>query len=303
MEQTDENNVLNASQLVKILNDEGIPAERKGIYADVDTLIEAGVDIVRTPQGYYIGSRLFEMPELKLLADAVGASKFISDKKSKELLQKLESLTSASLAKQLSRQVVVPDRVKTDNDKIFYTIDTIYQCIEDNRQMIFQYEQWNIDKTKSLRHDGEKYQVSPSFLLRNDENYYLVAFDEKSGEIRHYRVDKIVKAVESELVRGGIEQRENLNVEEYAKKHISMFAGEESFVTIKCNKGLVGVLLDKFGTEIAIRQEDEENIRARISVAVSPQFFGWLTGVKATIIAPENAMEAYRKYLNDILSM
>lgn len=302
LEQTDENHPMNATEIITALKEKGIPAERKGIYKDISTLQEADVDIIKNDKGYYIGSRTFELPELKLLVDAVGASKFISEKKSKELLDKIGTLTSGEQAKQLSRQVVVPDRVKTDNEKIFYTIDVIYQCIDENKKMSFQYEEWGTDKKKVLRRDGAKYMVSPAFLIRNDENYYLVAFDDSSSEIRHYRVDKIVSAKMEEVDRDGIEERKNLVPQEYAKNHVSMFAGQETTVTLKCPKKLCGVLLDKFGTDISIR-EDGEFIRARIPVAVSPQFFGWAVGIGATITAPEAAAEAYKEHLQSILDL
>lgn len=303
MEKSDEAHQLNSTQLIELLGENGIPAERKSIYKDVSTLQEAGVDIIKGENGYYVGSRVFELAELKLLVDAVSASKFISEKKSRELLSKIEALTSEGMGKSLSRHVVVPDRVKTDNEKIFYSIDVIYQCIDDNRQMQFQYEEWTLDKKKSLRKDGAFYRVSPAFLIRNDENYYLVAYDELSMSIRHYRVDKIVNASELEAVRGGRQERSLLAPEEYAKKHVGMYAGEKKTVTLLCEKYLVGVLLDKFGTDITLREDKEKDmIRARISVEVSPQFYGWISGVGAVIVAPEAERDNYRSYLNGLIN-
>ena len=304
MEQSDEENPLNATKLVKLLEEEGISAERKTIYKDIETLIEAGIDVVKSSRGYYVGSRAFELAELKLLVDAVSASKFISDKKSKALEKKIESLASKTDAKQLSRQVIVPDRVKTENEKIFYSIDNIYQAIDLDKQLSFQYEDWTIEKKKQLRHGGERYFVSPAFLIRNDENYYLVAYDEKIKEIRHYRVDKIVSSRVEDIDRGGLDQRRALVPEEYAKKHVGMYRvddKEDTVVTVEIKKELIGVLLDRFGTDISIRDMEGGKLRARLPISVSPQFYGWLVGIGATIVAPAEEMEKFREYLENLL--
>ncbi len=300
---SDEAHPINAMQMARLLAEEGISAERKAIYKDMEILQDAGIDLIKGDGGYYIGSRTFELSELKLLVDAVGASKFISEAKSRELIKKISSLASENEARQLARQVVVPDRDTGENNRIFYAIDVIYQCIDEDRQMSFSYEEWNIKKEKVLRHGGERYLVSPAFLLRNNENYYLVAYDEKAEDIRHYRVDKIVQARTEEEVRGGAEKRKALNPSEYAASHVSMFAGKEKIVTISCKSYLVGALLDKFGEEISIRPDPDkaECIRARIPIAVSPQLYGWLTGIQAVIVAPADEKVKFREYLREML--
>ena len=286
MEESDENHQINAIEMTRRLEARGIPAERKTVYKDMDTLIEAGVDIVRGDKGYYIASRTFELPELKLLVDAVGASKFISQKKTKELVEKITGLASIDEAEQLTRQVVVPDKPKTGNEKIFYTIDVIYQCLDNDRKMTFKYQEWTLNKEMIPRHGGKTYTVSPAFLLRNDENYYMVAFDEDSEEIRHYRVDKLTAAAEKDEERSAKDIIKALNPQDYAKQHISMFAGDERTITIRFKAHLIGVVIDKFGTDIDVRP-DGDYVKGRISVAVSPQLYGWLVGIGATICFPE----------------
>ena len=144
---------------------------------------------------------------------------------------------------------------------------------------------------------------SPAFLLRNDENYYLVAYDLESGEIRHYRVDKILSAAMSEKERLGKEEIKSLNPHEYAKQHVSMFAGDDRVITIKFRQQLIGVVLDKFGSGIDIRKDGDDYIKARIQVAVSPQLYGWLTGIGATICFPKTEADAYRAYLEGIIKI
>ncbi|MCR4695178.1 MAG: WYL domain-containing protein [Pseudobutyrivibrio sp.] len=301
-QESDENNQINAVEMTRLLAERGISAERKGIYKDMDTLIEAGVDIIKGDKGYYIGSRTFELAELKLLVDAVGASKFISEKKSKGLVEKICTLASPKEANQLKRQVVVPNKTRSGNEKIFYTIDVIYNCIDEGKQMVFKYQEWTLDKEMKPRHGGKDYHVSPAFLLRNDENYYLVALDEDSQEIRHYRVDRMLSASLYNQPISRTEEMKNLNPKEYAKKHVSMFAGEEKIVTVKCPAHLLGVVLDKFGKDIDVRLDQDKEIRARIPVAVSPQLYGWLTGIGAVIVSPKSEADAFRDYIKELLN-
>ncbi|WP_028234464.1 helix-turn-helix transcriptional regulator [Pseudobutyrivibrio sp. MD2005] len=301
MNESDENHQINAIEMTRRLEAKGIPAERKTVYKDMDTMIEAGIDVVKGDKGYYIASRTFELAELKLLVDAVGASKFISQKKTNELVDKITSLAGIDDAKQLSRQVVVPEKKSSGNERIFYTIDVIYQCLDNNKKMSFKYQEWTLTKEMKPRHGGRVYVVSPAFLLRNDENYYLVAFDEDSNEIRHYRVDKMISAEMMDENRAGEDVIAKLNPREYALQHISMFAGQERIITIRFAKHLIGVVLDKFGTEIDIRQDGESHVKARISVAISPQLYGWLTGIGATICFPDDEAEKFKQYLKSIL--
>ncbi len=301
LQESDETHQINAIEMTKRLEKRGVPAERKSVYKDMSILMDAGIDVVKGDKGYYIGERIFELAELKLLVDAVGASKFISQKKSKELVEKICTLASIDEANQLERQVVVPNRIKSGNDKIFYTIDVIYQCLDNDKQMAFKYQEWTLTKEMKPRHGGKVYHVSPAFLLRNDENYYLVAFDEDSRAIRHYRVDKMVSAEMIDVDKTSDEQINVLNPKEYAKQHISMFAGQERVITIRFEKQLIGVVLDRFGTDIDARSDGEKYVKARISVAISPQLYGWLTGIGATICFPEEEERKYKDYLKNII--
>ncbi|MCR5580564.1 MAG: WYL domain-containing protein [Pseudobutyrivibrio sp.] len=303
MGESDENHQINAIEMTRRLKERGISAERKTVYKDMDTLADAGIDVIKGDKGYYIGTRVFELAELKLLVDAVGASKFISQKKTKELVEKITTLASVDDANQLTRQVVVPEKASTGNERIFYTIDVIYQCLDSDAQMSFKYQDWTLTKEMKPRHGGRVYKVSPAFLLRNDENYYLVAYDEDSQQIRHYRVDKITNACQLDEPRGGGKLRKSLNPQEYVKQHISMFAGEERVITIRFAKRLIGVVLDKFGTDIDVREDGSDNVKARISVAISPQLYGWLTGVGATICFPKEEEDKFKSYLRDIIEL
>lgn len=306
LERTDEEHSVTTRELIDALAGYGIPAERKSIYADIDALIEYGMDIIKIkerPGGYYVASRQFELAELKLLVDAVQASKFITSKKSKELIEKLESLCSSSQAKELHRQVAVTNRNKAINENIYYNVDLIYSAIGKNAKIRFQYFDWNVKKEMELRRDGMYYIVSPWLLTWDDENYYLIAYDDRSRMIRHYRVDKMLRIALLEEKRDGKSRFDDFDLADYSKKTFGMFAGEEETVTLVCQKELTGVMLDRFGKDIVMRQKDEQMIQVRVDVAVSRQFFGWLTGLGALvrIEAPKAVSDAYRSYLSEIL--
>ena len=180
----------------------------------------------------------------------------------------------------------------------------IYKAIAENVKIRFQYFEWNVKKEMRLRRDGMFYQVSPWLLSWDDENYYLIAVDERCGEIRHYRVDKMIRIGLLDEAREGRAQFESFDIAAYSKKTFGMFAGKEETVTICCDSSLTGVMIDRFGTEAALREKGESRIQVRVNVAVSRQFFGWITGLgpSVKIDAPRHVAEAYRDYLREILA-
>ena len=307
MEKTDENHIATTTELIDYLASNGITAERKSIYTDIELLIDYGLDIVKVkgrPAGYQLVSRQFELAELKLLVDAVQASKFITSKKSRELIGKLETLCSKKEARQLHRQVVVTNRTKAVNENIYYNVDQIYSAIAGNVKIRFLYFEWNVKKEMQLRHDGAFYEVSPWLLTWDDDNYYLIAYDDESRMIKHYRVDKMLKLSLSDKKRQGKEQFENFDIAAYSKKTFGMFAGEEKMVTLSCKTNLIGVIIDRFGNEASLRENGEGFALVRVKVAVSRQFFGWLTGLSdaVKIVGPKETAEEYRSYLEEILT-
>lgn len=307
MENTDENHAVSTPQLIAYLNSIGIKAERKSIYNDIDTLNDFGMDIIRSDEhrgGYMLASRQFELAEVKLLVDLVQSSKFITEKKSRQLIRKLETLVSKYDAKAMGRQVEIVGRSKTHNENIYYNVDMIHTAISQNVKIRFKYFDWDINKKMQLRHDGAYYEVSPWKLTWDDENYYLIAFDEKANFIKHYRVDKMQNVTVTENPREGKKVFDEMDMVEYDKKTFGMFAGKEKTVRLLCHRSMIGVMVDKFGTAVSIRPEGDDQFMIRIDVAVSPQFFGWLAGLgdRVQIATPEDVREEYKSYLANILS-
>ena len=304
-EYTDEAHPMTTAEIIGRLEAEGISCERKTIYSDIASLIDFGYDIIQVSNrrggGYYLASRDFELAELKLLVDVVQSSRFITPKKSRELIKKLEKMAGRHDAGKLQRQVYVAGRIKTENESIYYNIDHIHRAIQEDRQITFTYLEWNLKKELVPR--GEKRIVSPWALIWRDENYYLAAYDAKDGILKHYRVDKMGSVEISGEKREGLAQFEKQDLAAYTNRTFGMYSGEEETVTLRFPDRLVGVVLDRFGREVDMRPMDDETFRVRAKIAVSGQFFGWLAGIgpKARIEAPEQIKEQYRKWLADIL--
>lgn len=290
-ELTDEDHPLTMPELIAELERYGIAAERKTLYADLELLMQFGMDLCRTnnrPPGYYVGARTFEMPELEMLIDSVQASKFITEKKTLSLIGKLQSLCSVHQARGLTRQVYVKNRIKSMNETIYLNIDLLHAAITQNRQIHFYYFEYDREKNRVYRHSGKRYQISPYALIWDNENYYLIAYDPESKIIKHYRVDKMAQIQIGTEERTGGEVFAQIDISGYTKRNFSMFGGKEEIVTLRFSNHLTGVVLDRFGKDTILTKDRESHFRVSIPIAVSPQFFGFLfsLGTDAEILSP-----------------
>lgn len=305
LEKTDENHPISMIELVSMLERNGISAERKSVYHDIETLKKFGMDIEskrEQPAGYYIASRDFELPELKLLVDAVQCAKFITRKKSEQLIQKLENLASKEEAKQLQRQVFVLNRIKTNNENIYYSVDQIHTAISENAKIRFQYYEWTVSKEIHLRRNGMFYEISPWALTWDDENYYMIGYDHRGKMIKHYRVDKMVNLEVLKVPREGRELFAKFDIAGYSQKVFGMFGGTEETVKLLCKNELIGVMIDRFGKEVPLYPVGEERFSITVRVNVSQHFFGWLfalgDGVK--IESPAETAEQFKKHMKAV---
>ncbi len=302
MENTDEEHFVTVPEIISYLNSNDISAERKAVYDDIECLKLFGLDICCEKAktfNYYLASREFETPELKLLVDAVQASKFITVKKSFALIKKIETLTSKAGAGLLNREVYVANRAKTENEHIYYNVDKIHEAILKNRQICFKYYEWGTDKKKHFRKDGEFYKEAPVALTYSDENYYLITYKEKYNSYVHYRVDKMEQTSIAEEER--VLPKEQFDLPIYVKKTFSMYRGEEKSVTVEFDNSLVGVVIDRFGSNVTI-VPSENTFTAHLNVAVSPYFYSWLVGFgnKAKILSPENVKADFLNHIEEI---
>ncbi len=303
---TDEEHPLTIQQMIDELERWDIKAERKSLYDDMEVLRTFGLDVQSRKgraSGWFVGSREFELPELKLLVDAVQSSKFITRKKSDALIRKLEGMASTHQAKQLQRQVYVSNRVKTMNESIYYTVDTLHGAIGSRKPVSFRYFDYNSRKEKVFRRQGKRYAVSPCGLVWDNENYYLVAWDHGSDQVRHYRVDKMSE------IRAENEppdpKAKAVDMAGYAQKYFGMFSGEDATLTLRFREEMANLVLDRFGQEAILVPGEAGFFTVTVAVVVSPQFWGWLFGLGdgVELLAPPKAVEAYRAQLEKVKSI
>ncbi|MCR5664153.1 MAG: WYL domain-containing protein [Oscillospiraceae bacterium] len=300
-EETDDQHGLTLQEIAARLERFGVNADRKTLYKDFAELEKFGLEILSEQDGrtvrYHLASRQFELPELKLLVDVVQGSKFITEKKSRQLIKKLESLASVHEARQLHRQVLITGRIKTMNESIYYLVDMLHEAINADRQIRFQYYRWNVRRQPELRRGGAWYQLSPWCLLWDDENYYLVAYDAADGRLKHFRVDKIVRLSVTDAPREGKAAFQKLDPATYTRSVFGMFGGELTRVTLEGRADMVGPLIDRFGTDITIVPHSGDRFTASVDVAVSRHFLGWIIalgdGVRVT--GPQALLDELRE--------
>lgn len=307
LENTDEEHIVGIPDMIEELSRHDIAAERKSLYDDLEGLRQFGLDVEYRKSltgGYYIGSRDFQLPELKLLVDAVQASKFITRKKSAELIGKLSSLVSRYDAQALRRQVFVTHRIKTMNESIYYNVDALHNAISAGSRITFRYFDWAVDGKKQYRHSGTLYHVSPWALLWDDENYYLVGYDAEHAERRHYRVDKMENITCTGEPRLGQELFCHFDPAEYSKRIFGMYGGEPVYVQMRFKNEMANIVFDRFGRDLTLMPVEGGCFEFGTQVIPSPQFFAWIVGLGSgvTILSPQSVVQALRKNLTDILA-
>ena len=307
-EKTDDEHSLTMPQIMEELEKYDVTAERKSIYTDFQDMTDKfGIEIIKEQIGretyYHVGSREFELAEVKLLIDAIQSSKFITQTKSRELITKIKSFVSEHQAKQLQRQVYINYRVKTMNESVYYNVDDIHTAINQNKKIRFKYYKWDINKKLVPRHNGDWFVVSPWALTWDDENYYMVAFDNLDHKIKHYRVDKMMRISIEEEQRNGKEAFKNFDMAEYSKATFGMYQGQKTKVKIRLANYMRCAFIDRFGKDITFRPVDNEHSELHVDVNVSPQFFGWIfsLGKDVKVVGPEEVVEELRAKTEEFL--
>jgi predicted DNA-binding transcriptional regulator YafY len=303
--QSDSSHMLTVQDLINKLKEYEIDAERKSIYNDIELLRSFGMDILvekSVANRYYLASREFELVELKLLMDAVLSSKFITAKKSEELIDKIQTLASAHEALTLKRKLFVKDRIKTMNESIYYHVDKLHKAIQTNRLIEFKYTDYTLDKRLSFRRDGEIYTVSPYALSWADDHYYLIAYHERYGALSHFRVDRMA---DLEITKHKIPDRpeySEFNNVKYSKTMFQMFGGSSEQVELEFHASLINAVIDRFGREVEITTHAEQSFRITVEVAMSPTFLAWLFmfGNKVKIISPDSLIAQMRDAVKQV---
>ncbi|NLZ45078.1 MAG: WYL domain-containing transcriptional regulator [Clostridiales bacterium] len=305
LELTDEDNHLTGKQIIEKLERMGISVERKTLYDDIATLNGSGLNIEITKNGhanaYYIGERLFTDEELFVLADAVASSRFLTQKKSSELIKKLQKLTSNHKAKSLRRQIFVENRAKAFNEDIYYTINLINHAVFTKTQIEFKYFTYDIDRKKQYRHGGEFYKVSPYYLIWKDDNYYLIGYSNKREKVVYFRVDRMSNVQLSELKRVELSTDE-LEIAKNLRTTFNMYSGTPEYITLEVDNSLIDVIVDRFGERTICKRISENTFVCRVDVQISPTFWGWLFsfGNKMKVTAPEWVVNDAKKNIDII---
>ena len=309
LQKTDKTHYIRMPEILSFLASKRVYADRRTIYAAISLLNYTGFEIIGIQEKggykYHHPKRLFNINELRFLIDSIATSKFLTEKTSKELINKVKSLGSDFDSHSLNRNVILERRVKSMNDKVFKSLDTIHTAIAANRQITFQYLHWNPQR-KLVPKTGKKYIVSPYAISLTDDNYYLIAFVSSSNELRHYRIDKMQAVKITENTREGSSLFQSINIADYFKMTFGMFSGKEEIVTIEAQNSLAGVFIDRFGESANIRSNfnNPNTFLVRITVYISPQFFAWIFGLGASvkIISPESVRNDFITMTESILN-
>lgn len=299
---TDEEHPLSATAICDILREYDVEAERKSIYDDMGMLAAYGLDIMKIngrDGGFFLGNREFELAELKLLIDAVMSSKFITKRKSDQLIKKITAFASDYDSEELKRQLHSINRIKGQNESILYTVDDINAAIRSNRKIEFKYCEWTPDIKLRPKKNGETYSVSPITLIWDDEYYYLVAYDSEAGMVKHYRVDKIRDiAITGELRE---KPAEKVDMSAYSGKMFGMFGGKTVTVGFECPGDKIGILIDRFGQDIKVTKGAADMLTVHTQAVLSSQFYGWVASVgpKIRLVSPSEAVNGMRDFLKE----
>lgn len=304
-ELTDEEHPMTGAQILAYLSEHEVPANEKTLRGDIKLLQDLGVDIVKVvsrPNLYFWGDRQFEMPELKLLIDAVASSRFITEKKSKELTKKLAGLTSENQRKELRRHLHATNRIKSENEKIYYTVDAINEAISRRRKIAFKYTEYSPQLELVFRNDGEEYVLSPYGLLWNEDFYYVVGWSDKHGNVSVFRVDRIDHP--EILDEKAMKRPEGFKLDDYSKPIFDMFEGTERVeVKLEVRNDLAKYIVDRFGTKLETQQTSEDRFAVAVEVSLSPTFYAWVFqfGGGIRILSPKRAVDSIVKMANDLI--
>lgn len=302
---TDEDHLLSTVEIVDYFRSQDIVTDRRTVKADIDLLIDMGHDIVvvkSTQNKFFIGNRLFQVPEVKLLIDAVYASKFITKSKSENLIEKLSSLLSEDQANNIRKNLAISVQIKPMNEVIYYSVDIINGAITDNKQISFKYYEYTPEKKRVLKHSGHLYRFSPYTLLWNKDHYYTIGFSEKHEKVTSFRVDRMceVRICDSDAILPPVP----FEIACYSNEIFDMFLGQEAVVTLKCENDLMKVIIDRFGEDIEAKSIDDKHFHVKATVSVSPTFFGWVFQFagRIRIVSPDEIVEEYQAMLRKVNS-
>jgi predicted DNA-binding transcriptional regulator YafY len=299
-EQTDEVHPAVISDIVACLADAGITANRRTVTQDIEQLMESGIDVVcnkSRPNKYFIGGRIFEAPELKLLIDAAQASKFLTAKRSRALISKLLAHTSRHQAAELERGIYFDDRTKPKNEIAYITADLLHTAISAKKRVQFMYYEYAPDKRKTYKHKRQIYEFSPWHFVWDSDRYYIIGYSENHGKAITFRVDRIAASKLTEL--DAVPAPEGFDLADFVKSVFQMYDGPLLDVTLICENALMKTIIDRYGEGVHTEKAGTGHFYSKVSVYASKTFYGWVFASDGAvrIVAPTEAVEAYSDML------
>lgn len=305
--ETDPEHGLSMPQILDRLEAEGITAERKSIYRDIDALRKTGVEIKMLPTRptqYALVRSDLRLEDVMMLVDAVQSSRFITERKSNQLVKSLKGLVSERERRQLDKRVHVKGRVKSATDSVFHSVDVIHEALQRKRKIQFLYFSYGTNLKRSARHEGKRYEVTPAKVVFADNNYYLAAYDDDDGMIKTYRVDRMELLQVSDKPATRCAEIANYEYEDFAYQSFGMFHGEQACVTLHANANMMDTIVDRFGRDIEVVKATPAYADIRVNVRLSPQFFGWVAGLNGgvTIKAPRRITADYKAWLKSLIA-
>lgn len=293
---TDENHQISTQELVRMFTAESASAGRKTVKNDIDILMQEGYDVVvnkSSHNSFFLASRELEVEEVKLLIDAVSASRFITKERSDALIGKLSKLVSRWQAERMTRRLYTAEAVRPASEQIYLIVDQVTEAMNDGKTISFQYLDYTPEKVRVLRHDGEIYRCSPYALVWDDNHYYMAAWSEKHGAIGNFRLDRMVHP--QILNEPAVPAPEGFHIDTYVQQQFRMFVGEETEVVLEADNSLMRTIIDYFGIDVPTWRKTEDSFCVRAKVAASPTFYGWIFqfGGRVKILQPESVKKEY----------
>ena len=297
---SDEGHPVTTSDILSHLSEYGIISTRKTIACDIVELQELGIDIIcnrRKQNEYFIGSRLLEPVEVKILMDAVQAAKFLSPQKSVELINKLAVLSSEHQKETLKRSLRT-ERAKTSNNKVYYIVDNLFAAILKKQALSFQYLDYTAEGKRALKHDGQVYTLSPYDLVWNEDGYYIFGWSETHGKVVKFRVDRICNQEESNATFH--DPPDDYDIASFCRSVFSMYDGKLYKVELKCENSTLPAVLDRFGENICVQDVDQTHFKVLVDVYISSTFYAWVVsfGGKVEIHSPDKVVSYFSEFLD-----
>ena len=252
----------------KLMSEYGIEIERKAIGRNVSLLKEAGYEIVSDRRGSYLTHRTFEDSELRMLIDGVLTSKYINENHSKQLIEKLSSLSNVYFKSHIKNVYSVGEWSKTDNCALFYNIEIIDEAIENNKQITFIYNKYGTDKKL---HKSAPHKVSPYQMTLHNQRYYLMAADEYWKNVSYYRLDRITDIAITDEPATNIRSMEGYNSGINYREMSAlpyMFSDKSERVEFLASEGIVDQIIDWLG--LNVRFGKAENGKVKVTARISP---------------------------------